>query len=240
MTATAKPQTADCDRLWTETYGDIQRLGPAHFHARRLTRRLLAGLEYRSVLDVGCGPGWNMNWLTAGRDLDAFAGVDISAEAIGRAQRQGLKGDFLVHDVQAGPLAGCWDLVHCGLMIHLVPDDEAALAHLRRNTGRHLVISAMAGDFERYQAWERRLGALRNYRRGELEGKLQRAGFRVRQAVYWGFPFYSPLGRSFQNLSGTGTGTYGWGTRLLAQALTGLYYLNSSRRGDLLIIQAGV
>src|SRR5581483_4936825 len=47
----------DYDRIWDEVYGDIQDLGPTHRHMTRIIRRLLAPLEYRSVLDVGVGFG---------------------------------------------------------------------------------------------------------------------------------------------------------------------------------------
>jgi SAM-dependent methyltransferase len=236
----APQHLSDYNRLWTDTYGDIQRVGPAHFHARRIVKRLLRPLHYWSVLDVGSGPGWNLDLLSAGRRLDTFVGVDISEEAIRQAQNLGLGGKFLVHDIQAKPVSGHWDLVYAGLMIHLVPDDMAALCNMRQNTGKYLLISTMAGDFQRHKKLEQRLGAIRNYRPGELEEKLTQAGFRVRQAIYWGFPFFSPLGRWFQNASSTGTGSYSWGTQLVAQALIGLYYLNSHRRGDLLTVLAEI
>jgi SAM-dependent methyltransferase len=240
MSVTATAPASTYDRLWSDTYGDLQRFGPAHHHARRLAAKLLQNLDYGSVLDVGCGPGWHYDLLSAGRVLDSFHGVDISAEAIEHARRWRPQGTFQVQDIQTGALPGCWDLVYCSLMIHLVPDDLAALRHLRQNTGKYLLISTMAGDFERYKAWEQRLGAVRNYRPGDLEDKLGRAGFRVKQAIYWGFPFFSPLGRWLQTWSSTGTGSYSWTTRLVARVLTGIYYLNSHRRGDLLTILAEV
>ena len=76
---------ADCDHLWSDVYGDLQRVGPAHFHERRIARRMLAPLEYRSVLDVGCGPGWNVEMLCDGREVDSVVGVDISPVAIAEA-----------------------------------------------------------------------------------------------------------------------------------------------------------
>lgn len=236
----AATTTADCDRLWADAYGDLQRFGPTHHHARRLARRLLAGLDYRSVLDVGCGPGWHFDLLSAGRTLDAYCGVDLSEEAVRQARRQRPGATFRVADIQTDPLPGRWDLVYSSLMIHLVPDDRAALRNLRQSTGKYLLISTMAGDFERYKATEVPLGALRNYRPGELEEKLGGAGFRVRRAVYWGFPFYSPLGRWLQTFSSADRGAYPWTTRLIARTLTGVYYLNSHRRGDLLTVLAEV
>jgi SAM-dependent methyltransferase len=233
-------QAPDCDHLWNDIYGDLQRVGPAHFHERRIAGRLLSGLDYRSLLDVGCGPGWNLPALCAGREVDRVVGIDISAVAIERARRSGVEGEFLVHDIQQGAVPGHFDLVHCSLALHLIPDDEAAIRHLREATGKYLLISTMVGDFERYKPWEAVLGAVRNYRKGELEDKLTRAGLRVTRAVYWGFPFYSPMVRTLQNYSAGGSGSYGAGMWLVARALRLLYYLNSSRRGDLLVAQAEV
>lgn len=48
------------------------------------------------------------------------------------------------------------------------------------------------------------------------------------------------MARTLQNYSAGGSGSYGGGMRLVARALRLLYYLNSSRRGDLLVAQAEV
>jgi SAM-dependent methyltransferase len=238
---TVSPQAPDCDHLWREVYGDLQRFGPAHFHERRLAERLLDRLDYRSVLDVGCGPGWNLARLTSGRSLEpgAVAGLDLSPIALEQARRRLPEARLWVHDIAASAPSGQWDLVHCSLVLHLIPDDVAALRHLRACTGRHLYLSTMGGDFARHRPWEERLGAVRNYGPGELEAKLATAGFRVREFLRWGFPFYSPLARTLQNHSGgAGEGAYGPLTRLVAWSLRGLFHLNSTRRGDVLIVLA--
>lgn len=234
------PPPPDCDHLWRDVYGDLQRFGPAHFHERRLVRRLLAPLEYRSLLDVGCGRGWNTQRLAEERGLTDVLGLDLAAAAVAEAQARCPTLRFEVHDLERSAPAGRWDLVHCSLVLHLIPDDRAALRHLRACTGLYALISTMAGDFERHRTWETRLGAVRNYRRGELEARLVEAGFTIRRAVYWGFPFYSPLVRTLQDGAGVGAGRYGWTTRLAAAALRTLFYLNSAARGDLLVILAEV
>src|SRR5207302_4460478 len=53
------------DEVWANVYGDIQEHGPVHRHLARLVRRVLAGLEYSTVIDIGCGPGHNFD-LVAG------------------------------------------------------------------------------------------------------------------------------------------------------------------------------
>src|SRR5262245_22418155 len=104
MVRTSEKPLSQYDELWTGVYGDIQRLGPAHFHARRVVRRMLAGLDYQSVLDVGSGPGWNIAMLSEGRTLDTVVGVDVSEAAIEHTRLSGVPGEFLVHDIQQAPV----------------------------------------------------------------------------------------------------------------------------------------
>jgi trans-aconitate methyltransferase len=227
----------DYDVMWREVYGEMQDRGPVHRHMRRLLRRLLAGLDYRSVLDVGCGAGHNLPLLTEGREMERLVGVDVAEEPLARARRG--RGEFRRLDVQSDALDERFDLVFSSLLLEHLPDDAAALRHLRAMADRHLVATTIAGDFERYRRFDEQVGHVRNYRRGELEAKLADAGFRVRQAIYWGFPFYSPLARSLLNRTRPAP-AYGPATRLAATALYGLYFLNSSRRGDLLLVHATV
>ena len=232
------PTPPDCDHLLRAVYGDLQRFGPAHFHERRIVRRLLAPLDVRSLLDVGCGNGSITAELAAGLDPGAVAGLDLSEVAIAEARRRLPGSHFFVHDIQRSIPDGRWDLVHCSLVLHLIPDDRAAIRHLRACTGRYLLVSTMTGDFDRYRRWETHLGAVRNYRRGELEAALALAGFRIRESVSWGFPFFSPLARTLQNRTRVGSGRYGAAARLIAASMRTLFYLNSARGGDLLVILA--
>lgn len=227
----------DYDEIWTTVYGDMQEHGPVHHHLGRLVGKELARLTYRSVFEVGCGPGHNLAGLTEGRTVERVGGVDISGLAIERARRH-VGGDFQVADIQQTALKGTWDLVYCPLVLEHLVDDEAALRNIRPAVGRWLVITTIAGDFERYRAWDERVGHVRNYRRGELESKLERSGFRINRAIYWGWPFYSPVARTLQNHTSAGTGQFGVGARLAAFVLRIAYYLNSRRRGDILLVVA--
>ena len=230
------PQRHCYDDIWRETYGDMQDVGPVHRHMRRLLARSLRSLEYRSVLDVGCGAGHNLSLLTEDRPIDRVTGVDVSETALGLAQREH-KGDFRLLDIECERLPGTWDLVFSSLVLEHLPDDRAALANMASMARRHVVVSTIAGDFERHRAWEEQMGHVRNYRRGELEARMEDAGLRVRRASYWGFPFYSPIARTLQNRM-TSEPEYNRRTRALAALMHAIYYLNSSRRGDLLIVVA--
>ena len=224
------------DDIWNSAYGDMQEVGPVHRHMRRMVREVLHGIEYDSVLDVGCGAGHNLPLMCARREPSRVCGVDISTEALGRA-RERSSADFVQLDIEQDALDDRWDLVFSSLVLEHLPDDERALRHMRAMSDKHLLITTIAGDFERYRAWDEQMGHVRNYRRGELEDKVARAGFRVEKAIYWGFPFYSPVARVLQNRM-TSEPSYGTATRALAALMYGLYFLNSRRRGDLLVLLA--
>ena len=50
------------DEQWAEL-GDFIRYNPGARHRRRMVARMLRGVEFDSVLDVGCGPGEMLLWI---------------------------------------------------------------------------------------------------------------------------------------------------------------------------------
>lgn len=226
----------DYDRLWAEVYGDIQDYGPAHRHMVRLMRRLLAPLAYQTVLDVGVGFGHNLPVLTEGRQLARLSGIDIAQGAVDHVAER-WSGDFHRLDISAGHLPDAFDLVCCALVLEHVQDDQAALRNLAAMTAGHLLVTTIGGDYERYLPWERQVGHVRNYAAGELENKLLAAGLEPVEVVRWGFPLYSPLVRRLQNRM-TLRRELTPGSRLIARVLYPAYFLNSIRRGDLLLVLA--
>jgi SAM-dependent methyltransferase len=226
----------DYDRIWDEVYGDLQDIGPTHRHMWRIMRRLIEPLEYSSVLEVGVGYGHNLPLLTEGRQLGRLAGVDVSERALAHV-RPRWEGNFQQLDIVSERLDEAFDLVCCALVMEHVGDDVAALRNLRSMTSRHLLLTTLGGDFDRYAPWERQMGHVRNYSGGELEHKLWKAEFEIDQAVYWGVPFYSPIARTLQNRM-TATSELPTRARLIARILYLVFFLNSSRRGDLIVILA--
>jgi len=231
--ATAPPSY---DHVWNDVYGDMQDVGPTHRHMRRMLETLLAGIDYESAVEVGCGAGHNFPLLRSG-GASRLTGLDISAEALRRAAERDPGAELHRVDVQEEGVPGVWDLVFCSLVLEHLPDDEAALSQMRAMAGRWVLVTTIAGDYERYRPWEEQMGHVRNYRRGELEDKLRAAGLEPERVIYWGFPFYSPLARRMQN-GMRSEPSYGLSSRVAAAVLYGAYFLNSKRRGDLLIALA--
>jgi 2-polyprenyl-3-methyl-5-hydroxy-6-metoxy-1,4-benzoquinol methylase len=226
----------DYDRIWDEVYGGLQDVGPTHRHMVRIMRRLLAPLRYESVLDVGVGFGHNLPALTAGREGVRVAGVDVSQRAIDHV-RATHTGTFERLDITSECLQEKYELVCCALVLEHLVDDEATLANMRAMCSGHLLLVTIGGDFERYRPWEEQVGHVRNYAPGELERKLAAAGFELVELVRWGFPLYTPIVRSLQNRM-TVSSELSRGSRLIAQILYPVFFLNSARRGDLLVALA--
>jgi SAM-dependent methyltransferase len=226
----------DYDRIWEEVYGDLQDFGPTHLHMIRIMRRMLAPLTYASVLDVGVGFGHNLPVLTSGRSIERLAGIDVSERALEHVRAR-WTGDFRRADVTAEHLPESYELVCCALVLEHLLDDDAALRNLRAMTSGHLLVTTIGGHFERYRPWEDQVGHVRNYGSGELERKLAAAGFSVVEITRWGFPFFSPVARTLQNRM-TATHELSTGSRLIARILYPVFFLNSARRGDLLVALA--
>lgn len=226
----------DYDRAWEEVYGDLQDIGPTHRHMLRIMRRMLEPLEYSSVLEVGVGHGHNLPVLTRGRALRCVTGVDISERALTHV-RERWDGTFRKLDIVSERLLETFELVCCALVMEHLDDDRAALGNLRAMTSRYLLLTTIGGNYDRYSPWERQVGHVRNYARGELQRKLCEAGFQIERAVYWGFPFYSPIARRLQNRM-TATSHLPARARVIARILYLVFFLNSSRRGDLIVVLA--
>src|SRR5262245_43925428 len=110
------------NRLWRETWGDLQRLGPAHRHQREALLAKVRGLGVRTVLDVGCGSGDNLTALATLPGL-TLTGADISPEALALARQRVPSAKLLELDVERQRLAQRFDLVISFQVIeHLVND----------------------------------------------------------------------------------------------------------------------
>jgi len=228
------------NEMWETVYGDIQQYGPAQRHLRRIYSQILREIEYESVLDVGCGPGLNLPILLKDKNIEKVAGIDISNKAIDLAKER-YHGEFMVLDIEEQHLGNKYDLVFCSLVLEHLLKDEEAVKNLYEMTGHYLLLGTMGGNYEKYKPAEKVVGHVRNYAPGELEAKLTKTGFVIRKCIKWGFPFYSPLTRLLLNINpSVSVGKYSTALKVSTTLLYWLYFLNSSKRGDVLAILAEV
>jgi 2-polyprenyl-3-methyl-5-hydroxy-6-metoxy-1,4-benzoquinol methylase len=107
------------------------------------------------------------------------------------------EGQFWVIDVAREALNKKCDLVICSEVLEHIVDDTAAIRNLRQMTGKYLLISTPQGKMREF---EKEVGHVRNYARGELVRKLEETGFVVVSVIEWGslsIPLYIGI---FSNL----------------------------------------
>jgi len=235
--ASVTPDDIDYDASWENRWNDMRKYGPTGRHLRRIVTSMVSGLDYGSVLDVGCGQGSLLATLMPLKPDARYTGVDLSEKAMAVARRRAPQADFATLDVASGHLDRRFDLVLCTDVVEHIEDDVAALRNLASMTGKYLLVSTLQG---RMRDFERTVGHYRNYRHGELQAKIESVGLKVERVVEWGFPFFSPLYRGVLGAaSGQGTeGEYGPARRFAADALYQLFRLNSWTRGDYIYVLA--
>ena len=92
------------------------------------------------ILDVGCGSGWLCEYFS--RLGYRMTGIDVSPEMIAIARERsskvpygadhetGLNCEFIVHDIESGPLDARFDAILCYDALHHFEDEQAVLANL--------------------------------------------------------------------------------------------------------------
>jgi SAM-dependent methyltransferase len=226
------------DDLWQTAWGDMQRHGPVHRHATEDLLRTVASLGVRTVLDVGCGSGDNLEAL-ARDDRYVLTGVDVSEQALAIARRRVPRATLGILDAQREALPQTFDLVMSLQVVEHLLDDVSAIRNMAKMSGRYLLVATMQG---RMRTSELAIGHIRNYSEVELRRKIEAAGAEIVWIRGWGFPFYSPLYRTLAEWlpGGPPTGAMGRGSQLVAAALYQLYRLNVPGRGDVITALARV
>ncbi len=149
---------------------------------------LLATKHDRIILDAGCGTGGNLEWLQKYVGNGRIIGLDYVDTALHFCRQAGQ--DYLVQASATHlPFADeVFDLVTSfDVLVQLPGDgaDEQAIREMYRvlKPGGHAFARAAT------YAWmksdhDAALGSQRRYTLGELRGKLERAGFKIKRATY--------------------------------------------------------
>lgn len=227
------------DQGWETEWDDMKKYGPFSRHLRRLIGNLIEPLVFETVLDVGCGQGSFLAELRAKFPHIKPYGIDISPKALDLARGRVPDGEFHILDITQQALDKKFNLVLCSEVLEHLSDDLAAIQNLGSMTGKYLIVSAPQGRMRRFEAG---VGHVRNYAPGELVHKLEQNGFGIIRTLEWGFPFYSPLYRNFIELvRGRGVGgKFGLTRKLISKVVYTLFRLNSSKRGDEILVLAEI
>ena len=129
----------------------------------------VAGADRLTVLDFGCGPGYDLVGFASQSRPQRLIGIDVSqsslAEAKSRLALHDAEPELYHHDVLQAPLPlpdASVDLVHSSGVLHHMPTMEPALKELRRvlKPGGHAQLMVYHTDslwLHLYVAYERQL-----------------------------------------------------------------------------------
>ena len=240
VVASVRP-LADNQQIYDENWPqwlDMKRHGPSSRWLRALIGDLIDGrlrdADTKRVLDFGCGEGSTTEFLARKLPIASVLGIDQSSSGIDCANSYYRAPNLEFRHEPGGAVLrdASFDLVTCFEVLEHVEDWQALAHRLARATSRYLLVSFPTG---RMRDFEVNVGHLRNFRPGEFESFMERAGFRTVEVLYAGFPFYSPLFRDVCNLTNSGgkaltKGRYSFWTRRLGDLIYLCFRVLSTRR----------
>lgn len=230
-----KPSVVDYDNSWDKWGDEFKLIGASSRHTRRIIKKYMLGLKYKSIIDIGCATGIFLNSLNLKNKK--FAGIDISSAGIKISKKKMPKGSFKVMDIGKSKPLENYDLGICSEVLEHVEDDIKAIKHLRKLC-KKIIITVPCG---KYGEDDKVQGHYRRYSLKEMKIKLKKADFKMVKSEMWGFPFYSPVYRFIMNkvnhddrvgnkLSLT--------KKVLSHLIYYLFFLNFPNKGDRLFLLA--
>jgi 2-polyprenyl-3-methyl-5-hydroxy-6-metoxy-1,4-benzoquinol methylase len=185
----AETNRAVYNDLWPK-FSDFIRYNPGARHRRRHVLRFLDGLQFDSLLDVGCGNAELLRIVDARYPGKKLRGVDLSETVVAQNRRVFAHMQFDVNNIENDPLGVVVDVVLCTEVIEHLDHPERALRHIAAAlpSGGHAVITTPTG---KVHATEKHFGHIKHPRPRELAALAESAGFEVRELLSWGFPMYA-------------------------------------------------
>lgn len=229
---------------WSNEWYDMERFNPTAFHLKRHIKHLLRSChDIKSILDCGCGAGFNMLELCRHFPNIKIHGSDLTQDIVDLAVRNcaGLNvGECYVINLEEKSLSTSFDFILLNQVLEHIEHDSIALRNLYAMTNRYLLITVPGGS---YNETSKLNGHFRHYSKMELVRKVQDAGFQVRAVYEYGWPMHS-LYKWCLNLipsetqKQVGYGRYGLLKKLIAYSLRATFYLNLFDKGENVILLA--
>ena len=227
------------DEKWNDWF-DQKVHGPASRWLRWLIESNLGYVDKStigSVIDVGCGQGTTTEMFVRLLQDATVLGTDFSAAGIAAAKRHygSERLHFAVDESSHYLEPEKYDLVTCFEVLEHVPEWEELLWRICRTSRKYVMLSFPTGRMRKFEV---QVGHVRNFRRGEVEDFMNRAGFEPVNIYYAGFPFFSPFYRDFCNRMDAGqssfaSGPFGPRQKAVSSLFFGFFrYFSMRRIGD--------
>lgn len=226
------------EKSWKK-WDDMKQFGPASLHNRRILKKIIAEINFKTLCDIGCGEGSLIMELKKSYPLKKYFGLDVSGQAVIFAKKQAPFGDFFVADIQKKALAKKFDLIVASEILEHLPSDFAALKNMRKMAKKYLLVYTLTGEMRKF---EKTVGHVRNYQQNDLIKKIEKSGFKIKKNINWGWPFYSPIYRDILNKTPekATTGQFGLTRKIISRLIFYLFFFNSWKKGDVIAVLAEV
>jgi SAM-dependent methyltransferase len=167
-----------------------------------LLRRNISSLAKSRMLEVGCGNGSVLAFLA--KNGIKVEGGDIFMEGLAFCRQRVDYVPLYQLDVLALPFRDEFDVIGLFDVLEHIDDDSKALMEIGQALKRRgvLLITVPAYQFL-WSYFDERSNHKRRYKRDELIGKLEQAGFTVKKASYYMF-FLFPLLAAIRLIGNTG------------------------------------
>jgi SAM-dependent methyltransferase len=163
-------------------------VGMREISAALLDPILANGSKERRVLDVGCGTGANLGWLSRYASNEGITGLDLVPEALDFCRRRG-RDNLIRGSATHLPLADATiDLLTSFDVLVCPPEanaDEIAIDEMYRvlRPGGIAFVRAAAYSWMRGDH-DRAVNSVRRFTLKDLQKKMVRSGFEIRRATY--------------------------------------------------------
>jgi len=227
------------NKKWQD-WQDMKKYGPMSRWTKKLIAKIINDLDYKNVLDVGCGEGSTILKIFHDKNIEV-AGADFSRRALEIASEKNPHYSFYYLDITKNNLSEKnFDLVICSEVLEHVEDIDSSIKNLSKLTGQYLVITGPQGQMRKSEKY---VGHLRNLDLKYLKQLLDKNDLRIINKYEWGFPFYSPLYRDlidkFEKFHRSiSEGSYNPLQKTIALIIYFIFYFNSYKKGDQLVILA--
>lgn len=234
------------DEQWNRLH-DFIKYNPGARHRRRLLSKHLKELSLSSptVIDAGCGLGFNVQAISNAIPDARITGIDFSSVAIEGAAAKFPNNNWRIVDLNHPPSGLTAEIVICTEVIEHVENWELLLSNLDclvEGNG-YLFLTTQSGKVHRT---EQMVGHVRHFQISDLTNFLKSAGYEIVRAKTWGWPGYVLLKylgnvNADRTMATLGSGRYGKFARFanyFAYVLSGTLSRSNSSYGSQIVIVA--